>query len=201
MPKSQKIPLTDSRGIAKKIAESQSLYSDVEPRIIKISANLSSARNALGYIYIALHYEYWETEDLIRSIGQKAYLQNYNGKWKTVQEFLESEFQTPKDFEDKFISVFGPHDFFGNFLPAVEKQYRLLKVTDLTKEKTGKVNYPQFHRGYKDKGSLRLPHEYHGDRPVGPERLDRRQNIKHPLLGENFLQVEDGVQETLPRKE
>jgi hypothetical protein len=170
-------------------------------KIIKISANLSSAKFCLSLIYISLHFQYWETDDLIKAISQKCYLQNYNGEWKTVQDFLETELKTPKEFEEKYISVKGPHDFFGNFLPKASRNIKLLKIKDLQKKDKRKVLYPQFHRGYKDKGSLRLPSEYHGDRPLKTEKEDRRSKVAHPLLGEDFYTVEESVLDTHLRKE
>ena len=170
--------------IKRKIAELPSLYSDVLKRIT-ISANVLGAKQALSYIYLSLYFEYWETDILIKTIAQKAFSQNYNGEWRTVQDFLETKLQTPEEFEEKYIRLKGPHDFFGNFLPKSLKLRNLLKISDLTKKQKGKIVYPQYHRGYKDKGSLRLPSEFHGERPY-KEKEDRRQKVSHPLLVEKF---------------
>lgn len=67
-----------------------------------------------------------------------------------------------------------------------------LRYTILRRKKTGKVVYAQYHRGYKDKGSLRLPSDFHGIRPY-KDKEDRRHLVQHPLLQEDFLSVEDGA--------
>lgn len=188
----------DPREIKRKIAELPSLYSDVD-RIINISANISGARSALSFLYISLYFEYWETEVLIRTIAQKAFTHNYNGEWKTVQDFLETELQTPEQFEEKYIELKGPHDFFGNFLPKAARYSKLLKIRNSSEKIRRKVVYPQYHRGYKDKGSLRLPSDFHGIRPYS-DKEDRRKKITHPLLRENFSGVEDGALGTHPRE-
>lgn len=177
--------------IRRKIAELPSLYSDVE-RTINISSNILGAKQALSLIYISLYFCYWETDLLTKALAQKAYSQNYNGGWRIVQDFLETKLQTPEDFEKKYIELKGPYDFFGNFLPKAGKYAKLLKITDTSKSKQGKVVYPQFHRGYKDKGSLRLPSDFHGIPPYS-EKEDRRTNVYHPLLSDNFSTVEDGA--------
>lgn len=187
----------DPEKIRKKIAELPSLYSDVECKTI--SANVTSAKQALVLIYISLYFPVWESEKLIRTISQKCFAQNYNGEWKTVQDFLEIEFKTPKDFETKYCSEKGPHDFFGNFLPKAERNIRAIKITDLTKKNRTKVVYPIFHRGYKDKGSLRLPSDSHGIRPY-KEKEDRRPLVFHPLVREILIQGEENVPDTHPNE-
>jgi len=186
----------DPEKLRKKIAELPSLYSDME-RTFTISSNILTAKQALSLVYITLYFQYWETDLLTKAIAQKAYSQNYNGEWKKVQEFLETQFKTPEDFEKKYISDYGPHDFFGNFLPKAARYIVMIKVQDVNKVKKKKVVYAQYHRGYKDKGSLRLPSDFHGIRPY-KEKEDRRQNVSHPLLSENFSTVEDGALGTHP---
>jgi hypothetical protein len=53
---------------------------------------------------------------------------------------------------------------------------------DLTKPSKHKVRRTQRKRGYTDKGSRRLPHEYHGEPNTSKEREDLRSQINHPIL-------------------
>jgi hypothetical protein len=117
-----------------------------------------------------------------------------------VQEILELEEQTPKNFENYYILKKGAFDFFGNFIKQSYKLTLILKIRDTSKPSRHKVIMPIFRRGYKDKGSLRLPHENHGDQSQKEiERIDLRQKVKHPLL-EKYLADEDDVNKTLPER-
>lgn len=169
-----------------KIAELQSLYSHPE-RYNEISASITDAKSALCLVYISLYFPYWETEKLTKQLAQNAYAKNYQGGWSDVQEFLEYEGQTPEQFEAKYIERFGARDFYGNFLKKAERISRTIKVRDRNAKDTRPVSKPQFRRGYNDKGTLRLPHEYHGERPYrdNTDRVDRRSQVAHPLLRGN----------------
>lgn len=191
----------DPQVLRKKIAELPSLYSDTV-HSIQIGGNLTTAKHCLCWIYISLYFQYWETDKIIKAIGQKAYVQNYNGQWKNVQAMLETQLQSPEQFEQKYFLLYSPYDFFGNFLPLAERISRTTKVTKVTSEDKRPVRKPIYRRGYKDKGSTRLPSEYHGEPPLKPEREDRRHLIKHPLLEEeSSSKIEESVAVLLLREE
>lgn len=194
----QKKEKFDPKVLREKIAELPSLYSET---IVQVTLNVRSAREALILIYLSTYFPYWSTDKLIDSIRQKCFYQNYEGKWEIVQEFLELDLQTPEQFEKEYISRKGAFDFFGNFLRESYRLSLILKIRDLSKPSKHKVKKPVYRRGYKDKGSLRLPHENHGDRPISSiERVDRRQKVMHPLLRENFLAVGDDANFTHPER-
>lgn len=178
-----------TRSQKEKLAELPSLYSDTEYQIF---INYNGSRQALAVLYVLCFFSYWRTDETIRTMSHKCFAYNYEGGWKTVQDYLETKFQTPKEFEQKYISDFGPHDFFGNFLPLSAKLTRNIRVLQ---PKSGKVNKPIRRRGYKDKGSRRLPHENHGipgkEKPLfSVEREDRRNNIRiNPLLEINLNSI------------
>lgn len=175
--------------LKKKIAELPSLYSD---SIVQISTNVRGAKDALALIYVSLYFEYWSTDKIIDAIRQKCYFQNYEGEWAIVQDFLELKLQTPEQFEKYYILTKGAFDFYGNFIKRAYKMTKILKIQDVTKPSKHRVRKPVYRRGYKDKGSLRLPHENHGEKPISLiERIDRRQNVTHPLLGKNLADEDD----------
>jgi hypothetical protein len=123
-----------------------------------------------------------------------AYSKNYEGEWANVQFFLEYEGLTAPKFEELYIERYGAHAFYGNFLRETLRNSRSIKVTDRNAVDTRPVKKKQFRRGYNDKGSLRLPHEFHGERPSAEERIDRRNNVAHPLLKEKkFTDRESSV--------
>lgn len=171
--------------LIKRIAACQSLYPDSDNRVINLTFNLRGAYQCLQLIYISTYFPVWETDRLISSIAQKAFRQKYNGKWKTVQDFLETELQTPKHFEEKYLTLRGPHDFFGPFLEGASREIFLVKITDMTVTYKGPVTYPVYRRGYKDKGTLRPKHKSFRNLPGEDEREDRRNRITHPLLQNN----------------
>lgn len=175
-----------------KIAELQSLYSDPNC-YYDIRASITSARDCLSLIYLMTYFRFWETESIIKAIAQNAYAKNYEGEWSNVQEFLEYKDLTTEQFEAYYIQRYGAHDFFGNFLKRSVRISRTLKFNDRNKKDTRPVRKPQFRRGYNDKGTLRLPHEYHGERPYSDNtnRIDRRKQVAHPLLSEG-LTFSDG---------
>lgn len=145
----------------------------------------STSWDCLALIYILSHFGdfYWLTEKLYRRISQKAYVANYEGEWKTVQLLLEQYPQTPQQFYELWLQEKSPEEFFGNLKRRAK---RLLNGFQLRPDNPqgGNVRRPQRVRGYRDKGTLRLPHQYHGDPPVSDSKLDFRRQVGHPLIRE-----------------
>ena len=164
------------------LAEPSSAQSD--PPLISLRAQFTKPWEALKLIYLSIPYKAWETEVLIRTIAYRAYSNNYNGQWRIVQELLEAELQSTEQFLEIFLKYKSKEEYYGNLLHNIKKyeKYFLLKVTQGTDNRP--VKRPQRKRGYADKGSRRLPHEYHGDPPISREREDRRKKVYHPLLRE-----------------
>lgn len=182
--------------LQKRIADCQSLYPDSaksSEKIIQLTFTLRGSYQCLQLLYISSYFQVWETDILVQSIANKAYRHSYNGKWETVQEFLEAGPQTPEQFAEKFISLRGPHDFFGPFLECSLREMHFVKIKDMTKRSTGKVVYPIYRRGYKDKGTLRPNHKSGRDLPGEDSRVDRRHLVGHPLL-RDISRVEECVQ-------
>lgn len=163
------------------IAECLSLQPEMALRIPRTSTSW----DALCVLYLMSHLEshYWITDDVHRMMAQKAYLSNYEGEWKVVQEILEQYPQTPKEFYEIFLMFHSPEEFFGNLVPRAR---RLSSGLDKKKrDPHGPVQRTVRHRGYRDKGTLRPPHRP----PVIPPssespKLDRRKKIGHPILRE-----------------
>lgn len=167
-----------------------------------VRCNFSKASEAWALMILCVAFSPWNTDTIIRSIGQRAYQAKYEGEWERIQQVLESY-----DFNDKtenlldrltffcrevLTKVLSPEEVFGNYIPLA---YRMLKVLIRFKrpEQTGKVIRPQFRRGYRDKGSRRLPHER---LPEGPfnylePRIDRRGKILHPFIFRGDVEEQD----------
>lgn len=169
-----------------KLAQSLARCSNHAAEVRKIHLNIYNSFEAKVAIYLSTYFKPWETDSLIRHIAQMAYSRNYQGEWKTVQELLETELQTPEQYRKKFFELRSAEEFYGNILRLAQKfvDSRRFYITDEQKEKVHRVKRPQRHRGYRDKGSGRLPHEKHGEPPVKPDREDRRPLVNHPLLRE-----------------
>lgn len=166
-----------------KLAEHSTLYSKNE--LMELRTNCSKAREAIALYYVSLYYQVWQTDVLVRKLAQMAYANNYQGRWNRVQEILELEINRPEELEEYYIQTGHANDFYGNVLPLAVKILYRIKYIDTSKGPRSRVRYPQRVRGYKDKGSCRLPHEYHGEDLPGKERKrdDRRQYVHHPLVG------------------
>jgi len=121
------------------------------------------------------------TEKVIRKIANKAYLADYQGEWQIVQDFLQKHPTSPSDFYEIWLTHKSPEEFFGNLRKRAAKLSMLVRINTENPLRR-KVVYPQKARGYKDKGTLRPPHEFHGDPPVSPQKLDYRHLVGHPLL-------------------
>lgn len=115
-------------------------------------------------------------------LAQMCYNYSYEGKWRVVQEVLE----TPTIFRniiEVIIQKLSIRELKGNILPLLPGIVARVKViqTDLLKEaRKPKVRYPQRKRGYDDKGSLRPVHEIHScweHEGPNPEKEDLRTKI------------------------
>lgn len=181
------------------MAETSSLYSNTSA---SLRANFESSQEALALILISGFLKPWNTDIIIRTIGQKAYAYNYQGNWKRVQLILESyDFQEELDTQQApekliatFLMFFSPEDFYGNIVPLAYKlaKYRIFFKNPFN-ENFRRPQRPVFRRGYKDKGSRRLPHERHGEPPYKEKEIDRRYLIKHPLA--DFVRRETSAED------
>lgn len=178
------------------IADRQSLKPERSLRVPRTT----SAWEALAVLYLMSHLEqiyFWRTDETHRKLAYQAYLANYEGEWKTVQEILEQYPQTPAEFYQKFLNYHSPEEFFGNLVRLAR---RLSRGIDLkARDPHGRVLKPQRHRGYRDKGTLRPPHRPAVEPPLSDSiKVDRRNRVGHPLLrmddNENF----DGEDHLLP---
>lgn len=161
------------------IAECLSLQPNMSLRF----PQTSSSWDALCVLYLLSHLEsrYWITDEHHRRIAQQAYVSNYEGEWKTVQEILEQYPQTPKEFYDIFLKFHTPEEFFGNLVRRARRLSR--GIGTKMRDPHGPVSRPQRHRGYRDKGTLRPSHRPAVEPPVESfERLDRRSQAGHPLV-------------------
>lgn len=184
LPSPRDIPLA----IDDWIAECQSLQPD---RTIGIR-DIGTSWDALCLIYIISHVGnlFWITDSILRKISQKAYQSNYEGGWKTVQEILEQNPQTPEEFYWQFLQSHSPEEFFGNLKRRSKRMILLIRF--YRRDPHGPVRKPQRARGYKDKGTLRPPHKRHGDPPEKKEKVDRRGMVGHPLLREEEYEKTSG---------
>lgn len=160
-------------------------------RSLKIP-RISTSWDALCVLYLMSHLEshYWKTDEIHRAMAQKAYVSNYQGDWKLVQEILEQYPKTPKEFYYIFLKSKSPEEFFGNLVP---RSRRLSYGIDNKKrDPHGPVLRPQRHRGYRDKGTLRPPHQPAVVPPLGEPHEDRRSHIGHPLLREERVKTLTG---------
>lgn len=121
------------------------------------------------------------TEKVFAKIANKAFLADYQGEWQTVQDFLQKHPTSPSDFYEEWLNHKSPEEFFGNLRKRAAKLSMLVKTITMNPLRKPVV-YPKRARGYRDKGTLRPPHEFHGDPPVPPPKLDLRHMVGHPLL-------------------
>lgn len=146
--------------------------------------NCTSALDSVAALICASFFAPWQTDCLVRSIAQQAFHHNYEGEWVNVQILLENEDQSSKGIMDKACELYGPRAYYGNLVSRCEKLLRRIKFKSLTTENTQPIHKGQRVRGYRDKGSRRLPHEFHGDPPLTEQREDRRNLVRHPLVGD-----------------
>lgn len=149
---------------------------------VQLSVNVTNALDCLVVLLIASYFAPWQTDTLVRSVAQQAYFHNYEGEWFNVQKVLEHEEQSSEAISDKIVEIYGARTYYGNLLPRAEVVLRRIKFKDITKKSNRPIHRGQRIRGYRDKGSRRLPHEFHGDPPIPEQREDRRHLVRHPLL-------------------
>lgn len=172
-----------------RIAEHESPWSDSYKPIQVSFASPKTALQSLIVFSLLVEEEVWENDSMMRHLGQMCFKYKYEGKWKILQDYLEkiTNFQ---EFEKKYIEDFGPHDYYGNFLPSRQrwKKTRLEKIQEVGLDRD-RVKKKVYRRGYDDKGTLRPPHRPNLPGGEKVEREDRRQKIIHPLLhGESLIE-------------
>lgn len=75
-------------------------------------------------------------------------------------------------------------DFFGNILPLVQQVFRNISPVFKTKRRVKRV---QRHRGYRDKGSLRMSHQYHSFAEFTSEQNELEERREELLHTKDFL--------------
>lgn len=170
--------------LERKIAERPSSYSNTTLSEGQLSRKCFGGKHALILIFLSTLKPFWETDTLIRSLAQKAFQCSYQGIWKEVQDYLEHYQPTPQWFIERYLQDHPPEEFFGNFLPRSEKEIDRIKYKPYfpSRNDLPRVRKTQRRRGYDDKGTLRLPHENHGEPPRSSNKEDRRGLCNHPLL-------------------
>lgn len=144
---------------------------------------------AYGAILAMSNNDQFLSEFIVKKLAQRAYLQNYEGTWGLLQEFLEQA-QDALQFERLASLHFTASEFYGNLLKAVALSMASIKPRRLTPDENAPVAKKERRRGYRDKGTLRsvesraraaantllaVVEEF-------PRRTDRRHLVKHPLL-------------------
>jgi len=193
---SEKNPL---RKLEEQLAETSARYSD--PRI-ELRANVTSARSALSFLLICSWFgnEPWRTEILVKTIAQMAFAARYAGRWKLVQVLLELEPESfnPETVIATIVKAVGPHVFYGNLVNDALAFYRSIQFRDTTKHPSRPPRRQQFRRGYRDKGSRRLPHEQPVVPPSRAPLTDRRHKVHcNPLV--QLRRSEDSQSEDWPK--
>lgn len=160
------------------IAECQSLSPDLSLGIHAVGTGW----DALCLIYLLSHIShlYWITDDITRKIAQKAYSSNYEGEWEIVQQMLELDPKTPRQFYEQFLQDRSPEEFFGNLKRRARRLIRIIKFKK--RDPHGPVRVPQRKRGYNDKGTYVPPHRPRVEPPEKVTRVDRRKKVGHVLL-------------------
>lgn len=107
---------------------------------------------------------YFLIDNLRAHIGRMAENYNNEGLWTNVASLLERT--TSLDVYSTWtiiLNMMSTHDFFGNFLPEMERAIRSLRVRTIhssVMKDTRPIKKPQRKRGYHDKGSRRDPSQW-----------------------------------------
>lgn len=166
-------------------AQPSTVYSELSEWTCQIT-KASEAQKVLFWILSRENEERtpWLTEKVYRVIAYRAFINNYLGEWEIVQAMLETKPQTYEAVKKKFLEYHSYSAFEGNYRCSRSEISRWLWKKPIGSTRQGTVRYPQRKRGYTDKGSRRLPHQYHGIPPYSDEKEDRRHLVQHPLLYE-----------------
>lgn len=170
------------------LAEPQSPYSATIDQTLVLRMSRITARNSEAILFLLSlkDFQEWQTERIIRHLSFLCYRNNYQGEWSNVQELLETKIHLPREFFEAYKRKHGEDEFFGNLL---KEAYLILKSRVITKrnyysviEDTRRIKRKIRRRGYDDKGTLRLSHQFHGDPPVrDSQREDRRNEVFNSL--------------------
>lgn len=129
---------------------------------------------------------YWYSY-FVDTLGQLCKKNKYKGKWMLLHKLLKVHYY--KLIIRELTSRLSGNDIFGNYFKEIEKIVKrpLINFVKLQKPKPDRAARI---RGYRDKGSRKLPHEIHSDCTVSgknPEQLnlENQYKKKHAML--NFL--------------
>lgn len=169
---------------SEKIAEYTSSCPDLP---IKFHCPVSDAREALAALFAMVtilaerdgEYKIFFTDHL----AKMAYNYKYEGHWRTVQEILELSTMMPYQITEVLLRKMSPEDYFGNFVPLVKRVTKRIRFVKVYQNNRNRVKRTQRKRGYDDKGTLRLSHQWlPSDVHLGcnPSREDRRSKSYTP---------------------
>lgn len=116
-------------------------------------------------------------------IARMCYNYNYEGQWTLVQEILEQRTMTPYSIFTTLTENMSREDIYGNLVPLILRLTKLVKLVKVSYDKTRRVKRTQRKRGYDDKGTLRLSHQWlPSEVHLGPNpiRTDRRHKSYTP---------------------
>lgn len=163
-------------------AEFLSLCSASSQENKDITSNVSSAFDSICILLVTSLAKPWNNDTLYRTLGNKAYYNNYEGKWAIVQDLLHQGPNFDKII-DRLLLYFSEDTINGNIIPRGLDLIYYCKIRE-RREGLRKVKYSQRKRGYNDKGTLRPRHKafriFGEDEETIPP--DGRSFIEHPLL-------------------
>lgn len=144
------------------------------PQEFWITSDVGNSREALAMLFLLdiitpSTQNYCLVENLRNHIAKLARNNHYSGDWNLVKEFLSNV----KPFVHRegiefCLQNMSESDYYGNFLRTVKRLLFKLKFRQMhtsVESDTRRYKKSQRKRGYDDKGSRRLPHEFHGQRP------------------------------------
>lgn len=166
-----------------------SLQSDIPTELYVSGEFLKTSKDAISVLLILPFVigarDYFQINQIRESIGRMARNYSYQGDWKVVGEILEQS--TSLDIHSTWIILFetiNENDWYGNYVPRLIRAVRSLrtkKVYSSVSEDLRPVHKPKRKRGYNDKGSQRLSHQWlPREYPeLGKKKLQKP--IKEPL--------------------
>lgn len=166
-----------------------SLQSDIPTEVSLSGEVLRNSYDALSVLlvlpFLGGSRNYFQIQRIRDTLGKMAHNYSYQGNWNVVGEILE---QTDSlDIRSTWIIIFkniNENDWYGNYVPRILRAIKGLKVTKVysfVSEDTRPVKQPQRKRGYNDKGSQRLSHQWLPSeyQPVGVKISQKL--IKEPI--------------------